>query len=92
MPSRGSKKRKLTAFASRCRVSGYAALWIGWALACKDGHFAWDLCNEPFSYSCLPTDIPAIVTAEYRWLEDACRLCTRVDAQAPLPVCPVSRT
>jgi len=27
--------------------------------------FAWDLCNEPFSYTCAPEEIPDIVRAEF---------------------------
>jgi hypothetical protein len=48
--------------------------------------FAWDLCNEPFSYTCPAADIPAIVAAEYHWLESVYKSCKRLRAQAPLCV------
>ncbi len=48
--------------------------------------FAWDLCNEPFSYSCPPDDIPEIVKAEYGWLEEIYNTCKRLSAEAPITV------
>jgi len=48
--------------------------------------FAWDLCNEPFSYSCRPDDIPEIVAAEYAWLEQVYQTCKDLGAKAPLSV------
>jgi len=48
--------------------------------------FAWDLCNEPFSYSCPPDDIPEIVKAEYNWLEGIYNTCKRLGAKAPITV------
>ncbi len=48
--------------------------------------FAWDLCNEPFSYSCPPADIPAIFAAEYRWLENLYQTCKELGAEAPLTI------
>ena len=47
---------------------------------------AWDLCNEPFSYSCPPAQIPEIVKAEYAWLEATYRTCKKLKARAPLTV------
>lgn len=48
--------------------------------------FAWDLCNEPFSYSCPPKDIPDIVKAEYAWLESIYNLAKRLSVRAPITV------
>jgi hypothetical protein len=48
--------------------------------------FAWDLCNEPFSYGCPPEQIPEIVRAEYAWLEGLYRMCKTLGAQAPVTV------
>jgi hypothetical protein len=48
--------------------------------------FAWDLCNEPFSYGCPPDQIPQIVSAEYAWLESLYRMCKELGAQAPVTV------
>jgi len=48
--------------------------------------FSWDLCNEPFSYSCLPNEIPEIVKAEYGWLEDTYNTCKSLGAEAPITV------
>jgi len=48
--------------------------------------FAWDLCNEPFFYSCPPAEIPEIVSAEYTWLESLYKACKRLGAQAPITV------
>jgi endo-1,4-beta-mannosidase len=48
--------------------------------------FAWDLCNEPFSYLCPPEEIPEIVRAEYAWLEGLYQTCKRLGAQAPVTV------
>lgn len=48
--------------------------------------FAWDLCNEPFSYSCPPEDIPEIVSAEITWLEELYRITRQCNAQAPITV------
>ena len=48
--------------------------------------FAWDLCNEPFAYSGPPEDIPAIVEAEYAWLERLYQSCKRLGAEAPITV------
>lgn len=48
--------------------------------------FAWDLCNEPFSYSCPPGKIPNIVRAEYNWLEETYETCKRHGAEAPVTV------
>ncbi len=47
---------------------------------------AWDLCNEPFSYSCPPRDIPDIVDAEYAWLERTYGIAKRCGAEAPITV------
>ena len=48
--------------------------------------FAWDLCNEPFSYSCPPEEIPEIAKAEYSWLEGIYNTCKGLGAKAPLTV------
>lgn len=48
--------------------------------------FAWDLCNEPFAYNCLPKDIPDIVDAEYAWLERMRGIAKRCGAKAPITV------
>jgi hypothetical protein len=47
---------------------------------------AWDLCNEPFSYSCTRESIPDIVQAEMTWLKSLHDLCKDLGAQAPLTV------
>lgn len=48
--------------------------------------FAWDLCNEPFSYGCPPEQIPEIVEAEYAWLESLYQASKELGAQAPITV------
>lgn len=48
--------------------------------------FAWDLCNEPFSYGRPPEEIPDIVTAEYAWLAGLYRACKELGAKAPITV------
>jgi len=48
--------------------------------------FAWDLCNEPFSYSCAPDEIPEIYSAEYAWLEALYNTCKKLGARAPVTV------
>jgi len=48
--------------------------------------FAWDLCNEPFSYNCSPRDISEIVNAEYASLERLYRIAKRCGARAPVTV------
>ena len=48
--------------------------------------FAWDLCNEPFSYGCPPGDIPDIARAEFQWLEGLYRQCKQLKAKAPITV------
>ncbi|HOJ39794.1 MAG TPA: hypothetical protein PK644_04930, partial [bacterium] len=48
--------------------------------------FAWDLCNEPYSYSCPPEKIPEIVAAETAWLESLYRQCKQLGARAPITV------
>ncbi|OIN99408.1 hypothetical protein COY52_07295 [Candidatus Desantisbacteria bacterium CG_4_10_14_0_8_um_filter_48_22] len=48
--------------------------------------FAWDLCNEPFSYSCPTEEIPEIVKAEYAWLEGIYGICKKLNATAPITV------
>ncbi len=47
---------------------------------------AWDLCNEPFSYSCSPSDIPEIVKAEYAWLERTYGIAKKCGSEAPITV------
>lgn len=48
--------------------------------------FAWDLCNEPFSYLCQIEQIPDIVAAEFRWLESLYQACKQLNAAAPVTV------
>lgn len=48
--------------------------------------FAWDICNEPFSYSCAQDEIPDIAKAEYTWLEETYNTCKQLGAQAPVTV------
>lgn len=47
---------------------------------------AWDLCNEPFAYSCSPQDIPDIVRAEFAWLERMHGLVKDAGAISPVTV------
>ena len=47
---------------------------------------AWDLCNEPFSYSRPPAEIPELVQAEYAWLAGLYAACTTLGARAPITV------
>ncbi len=51
-----------------------------------DRVFAWDLCNEPFSYSCAASDIPDITEAENRWLTGLYEACKRLRAVAPVTI------
>ena len=46
--------------------------------------FAWDLCNEPFSYNCSPAEIPEIVQAEYDWLAKIHRIGKDAGTVAPI--------
>jgi endo-1,4-beta-mannosidase len=48
--------------------------------------FAWDLCNEPFSYSCSPDEIPEIFQAEHAWLQGLYDSCKELGADAPVTV------
>ncbi len=48
--------------------------------------FAWDLCNEPFSYNVPPEKLPQISEAEWAWLESIYKTCKRLKATAPLTV------
>lgn len=48
--------------------------------------FAWDLCNEPFSYPRRPAAIPGFVEAEFGWLRGLYERCKRLGAQAPITV------
>lgn len=48
--------------------------------------FAWDLCNEPFSYSRPPAEIPDIVKAEFDWLKGLYDACKKLGAKAPITV------
>ena len=48
--------------------------------------FAWDLCNEPFSYLCPPEEIPAIHQAEFDWLRGLQETCKQLGAEAPITV------
>jgi hypothetical protein len=47
---------------------------------------AWDLCNEPFSYSCPRQEIPQIADAEFQWLKGLYDQCKRLQAAAPITV------
>ena len=47
---------------------------------------AWDLCNEPYAYSCPRESIPQIVEAETAWLKSVHAKCKTVGAQAPITV------
>lgn len=47
---------------------------------------AWDLCNEPYSYSCPLEKIPEIVSAETAWLEGLYKQCKQLGAKAPITV------
>jgi hypothetical protein len=47
---------------------------------------AWDLCNEPFAYSCPRESIPQIVEAETAWLTGLFQKCKKLSAQAPVTV------
>jgi len=48
--------------------------------------FAWDLCNEPFAYSCPHSEIPDIVKAEHAWLARMHGIAKKAGAQAPITV------
>ena len=48
--------------------------------------FAWDLCNEPFTYQCPADEIPEVVDAEYRWLVGQYEMCKSLRARAPITV------
>ena len=68
------------------------AMFVPYLEAVVGGHatdsriLAWDLSNEPFSYSCPPSEIPEIVKAEFAWLEETYKTCKKLGAQAPLTV------
>jgi len=47
---------------------------------------AWDLCNEPYAYSCPRESIPEIVKAETAWLKAMRDTCKGLGAKAPLTV------
>ncbi|MCE5258781.1 MAG: hypothetical protein LLG44_06915 [Chloroflexi bacterium] len=47
---------------------------------------AWDLCNEPFSYSVPQSAVPDVVRAEFAWLEGLYRQCKTLGVQAPITV------
>ena len=65
------------------QLAGFAEAIVG-AHATDSRILAWDLCNEPFAYSCPPGDIPDIVKAEYAWLERMYAIAKRCGAQAPI--------
>lgn len=44
---------------------------------------AWDICNEPFSYATLASNIPDIEEAEYQWLASVYQQIKEIGAQAP---------
>ncbi len=47
---------------------------------------AWDICNEPFSYSCPIQSIPNIVDAEINWLRSLYTICKDLGTEAPVTV------
>ncbi|MGO8749212.1 MAG: hypothetical protein ACLQNE_24905 [Thermoguttaceae bacterium] len=47
---------------------------------------AWDLSNEPYSYSCPREDIPQVVQAETAWLQGLYDKCKVLGAKAPVTV------
>jgi len=47
---------------------------------------AWDLCNEPYSYSCPRESIPQIVQAETAWLQGLYDKCKALGAKSPITV------
>ena len=47
---------------------------------------AWDLCNEPYSYSTPRESIPDIVNAETAWLKILHDTCKKLGAKAPITV------
>lgn len=47
---------------------------------------AWDLCNELFSYSRPPEEIPDIAKAEFAWLKSIHDGCKQLGAKAPITV------
>ena len=66
-------------------VGDFARAVVG-AHATDPRIFAWDLCNEPFSYNCPPSEIPDIVKAEYAWLERMYQIAKQAGAKAPITV------
>jgi hypothetical protein len=65
--------------------AAYTEAIVG-AHATDERIFAWDLCNEPFSYSCPPEAIPGIVDAELAWLTRMHAIAKAGGAQAPITV------
>jgi len=47
---------------------------------------AWDLCNEPFAYSCPREAIPDIDRAESAWLKSLRDACKELGAKAPITI------
>lgn len=47
---------------------------------------AWDLCNEPYAYSCSRESIPEIVKTETAWLKAMHDTCKTLGAKGPLTV------
>ncbi len=47
---------------------------------------AWDLCNEPYSYSCSRESIPQIVQWETGWLRELYDKCKALGVKAPITV------
>ena len=71
-------------FGRRCRA--YVEAVVG-PHADDPRVFAWDLCNEPFSYGDLNNkNVQPLIDAEYAWLESQYGLCKEVGAQAPITV------
>ncbi len=47
---------------------------------------AWDLCNEPYAYSCPREAIPEITKSETAWLKSLSDTCKNLGAKAPVTV------
>lgn len=56
------------------------------AHATDDRILAWDLCNEPFSYSRPPEEIPDIAKAEFAWLKGIHAGCKQLGVKVPITV------
>ncbi len=69
-----------------------AGMFDAYLAALVGGHqhdpriLAWDLCNEPYAYSCPREQIPHIAEAETNWLKRLHDTCKKLGAQAPITV------